>query len=386
MIKKMFFLVAVAALAAGGYFYFRKPEPVESFLTAVVTRRDIVQTVSATGTIEAVNTVDVGTQVSGTINKIFTDYNGIVKAGQVIATIDPILFEAEVAAAEADLAVAQAGVAEEEADLNDARRDYERKKTLFAKDFIAASEVDTALSTFEGARARVTSAKATVLQARAKLDKARANLNYTTITSPLDGVVVAKDVSEGQTVAASYSTPTLFTIAEDLTKMQVEAAVDEADIGYLREGMKAFFTVDSYPSDTFEGYVHQVRFQAETEENVVTYTVVVRVDNREMKLKPGMTANVTFEIASARQVLAVPNAALRFSPPGEDSGGDRLWIADGGAGRTLRALPVERGLSDGLFTAISGDVEEGQAVVTAVAGTAKATKTADSAPPRPGMF
>ncbi|QVL36333.1 efflux RND transporter periplasmic adaptor subunit [Aminirod propionatiphilus] len=384
MIKKLFFLVAVAALAAGGYFYFRKPEPALSFLTAEVTRRDIVQTVSATGTIEAVNTVDVGTQVSGTINKIFTDYNGIVKAGQVIATIDPILFEAEVAAAEADLAVAQAGVAEEEADLNDARRDYERKKTLFAKDFIAASEVDTAMSTFEGARARVTSAKATVLQARAKLDKARANLNYTTITSPLDGVVVAKDVSEGQTVAASYSTPTLFTIAEDLTKMQVEAAVDEADIGYLREGMKALFTVDSYPSDTFEGYVHQVRFQAETEENVVTYTVVVRVDNQEMKLKPGMTANVTFEIASARRVLAVPNAAFRFSPPGEAAGGDLLWIA--GEGGSLRALPVERGLSDGLFTAVSGDVEEGQTVVTAVTGTTKATKKADSAPPRPGMF
>lgn len=382
MIKKLFFLVTVVALAAGGYLHFSKPKSVESFLTASVTRRDIVQTISATGTIEAVNTVDVGTPVSGTINKIFIDYNDVVTQGQVIATIDPTLFEAEVMAGEADLASAKAGVSEKEADLGDARRDYGRKEALLAKDFIAASEVDRALSTLEGARARVTAAKATVLQARAKLDKARTNLNYTTITSPLDGVVVAKDVSEGQTVAASYSTPTLFTIAEDLTKMQVEAAVDEADIGYLEEGMKASFTVDSYPEDTFEGYVHQIRFQAKRQENVVTYIAIVRVDNEKMKLKPGMTANVAFEIASARQILAVPNGALRFTPPGGVSAqGNALWISD--EGQSLKALPVRRGLSDGLFTEIVGDVQEGQVVITAVTGTAK---TARDNAPRPGMF
>ena len=378
MIKKILIFLTLITLVGGGYLLMKKPEPEVTFITAPVTRGDILQTVSATGTIEAVNTVDVGTQVSGTINKIFVDYNSTVKAGEVIATIDPTLFRAEVARARADLASAEAGVVEAQADLNDANRTYKRNKTLFEKDFIAASELDSALTAVETSRARLQSAKASVQQAQASLDKAQANLDYTTIKAPLDGVVTVKDVSEGQTVAASYSTPTLFTIAEDLTQMQVEADVDEADIGYVRDGMKVNFTVDTYPEDTFKGYVHQIRLQSETVENVVTYTVVVRVENPEMKLKPGMTANISVEVASARDVLKVPAAAFRFSPPTpEDNGqahakkrfsGPVVWVRQTGGDRSMKPVTVEVGLTDGSFTEVRGDLQEGQQIITGATG------------------
>lgn len=378
MLKKILILLTLAALAGGGYLLMKQPEPEVTYMTSPVTRGDILQTVSATGTIEAVNTVDVGTQVSGTINKIFVDYNSPVKAGQVIATIDPTLFRAEVARAKADLASAKAGVTEAQAALNDANRTYKRNKTLFEKDFIAASELDSALTAVETSRARLQSARASVQQAQASLDKAQANLDYTTIKAPLDGVVTVKDVSEGQTVAASYSTPTLFTIAEDLTQMQVEADVDEADIGYVRDGMKVHFTVDTYPEDTFQGYVHQIRLQSETVENVVTYTVVVRVNNPDMKLKPGMTANINIEVASARNVLKVPASAFRFSPPTpEDNGqahakrrfsGPVVWVRQTGDDPPMQPVSVETGLTDGSFTEVSGDLREGQQIITGATG------------------
>ncbi len=378
MIKKILMLITLVALAGGGYLLLQKPETEVTFITAPVTRGDILQTVSATGTLEAVNTVDVGTQVSGTINKILVAYNSSVEEGQVIATIDPTLFKAEVAKAKADLASARSGVAEAQADLNDANRTYKRNRTLFEKDFIAASELDSALTAVETSRARLQSAKASVQQAQASLDKAQANLNYTTIKAPLDGVVTDKDVSEGQTVAASYSTPTLFTIAEDLTKMQVEADVDEADIGYVEDGMKVTFTVDTFPEDTFEGYVHQIRLQSETVENVVTYTVVVRVDNPDMKLKPGMTANINVEVASARNVLRVPAAAFRFTPPTPDDNGQAhakkrfsgpvVWVRQPEGKRSMQPVAVEVGLSDGAFTEVTGALREGQLVITGATG------------------
>lgn len=378
MVKKILILITLVALVAGSYLLFRKPESEVTFTTASVTRGDILQTVSATGTIQAVNTVDVGTQVSGTINSIRVDYNSFVKKGQVIATIDPTLFKAEVNKAKADLASAKAGVAESQADLNEANRDYKRKKTLFDKDFIAESELDTALTAVETSRARLQSARASVQQAQAGLDKAQANLNYTTIAAPLDGVVVGKDVSEGQTVAASYSTPTLFTIAEDLTQMQVEADVDEADIGYVKDGMKVTFSVDTYPEDTFLGYVYQIRLQPETVENVVTYTVVIRVDNPEMKLKPGMTANVNVEVASARDILKVPTAAFRFTPPtseekGKGNGRKRysgpvVWVLQKDDEHPMKAVPVTIGLTDGSFTEVSGDLQEEQEIITGATG------------------
>lgn len=391
MLKKILILSTIVVLFAGSYFLLKKPEPEVSFTTVPVTRGDIMQTVSATGTIQAVNTVDVGTQVSGTINRIFVDYNSPVEEGQVIATIDPTLFLAEVNRAKADLAAAKAGVAESQADLNEANRDHKRKKTLFEKDFIAESELDTALTTVETSRARLQSAKASVQQAQASLDKAQANLNYTTITAPLDGVVVGRDVSEGQTVAASYSTPTLFTIAEDLTKMQVEADVDEADIGYVKDGMKVTFSVDTYPEDTFQGYVHQVRLQPQTVENVVTYTVIIRVENPEMKLKPGMTANVDIEVASAKDVLKVPAAAFRFSPPAAHSEegqaharnrfpGPVIWLREEDGDRPMKPVPVQVGLTDNSFTEISGDVREGQPVITGMSG------QGGKKPQRRGMF
>lgn len=378
MLKKIAVLITLIALAGGTYMFLRKPESRVTFTTAPVTRGDILQTVSATGTIQAVNTVDVGTQVSGTINSIRVDYNSSVKKGQVIATIDPTLFQAEVNKARADLASAKAGVAESQADLNEASRDYKRKKTLFDKDFIAASELDTALTRVETSRARLQSAKASVQQAQAGLDKAQANLNYTTITAPLDGVIVGKDVSEGQTVAASYSTPTLFTIAEDLTQMQVEADVDEADIGYIKDGMKVTFSVDTFPEDLFQGYVYQIRLQPQTVENVVTYTVVIRVDNPEMKLKPGMTANVSVEVASARDILRVSTAAFRFTPPDDMANGQAharnrypgpvVWVLLKNDEQPMKAVPVTMGLTDGSFTEISGDLQEGQQIITGATG------------------
>ena len=366
--KKLLLLLLIVGAAGGGLYYAsRKPEPERSFITAVITRGDITQTVSATGSLQAVNTVEVGTQVSGTIRELFADYNSVVTKGQVIAVIDSTLFEAERDRAKADLDASRAAVAEARANVDDALRTYRRKVTLYERDFIAASEVDDAQRSVATTRARLASAQAAVAQAEATLRRAEANLGYTRIVAPVNGVVVGKNISAGQTVAASYQTPTLFTIAEDLTQMQVEAAVDEADIGYLGEGMKASFSVDAYPEELFKGYVHQIRLEPSSSEHVVTYTTIIRVGNPERKLKPGMTANVEIETATASDVLKVPAAALRFVPPEPAEEGKekaaktpQLWTKE------LRPIAVETGLSDGSHTEISGDVEEGMEVVTAV--------------------
>ncbi|QTX31863.1 efflux RND transporter periplasmic adaptor subunit [Aminithiophilus ramosus] len=394
--KKILVLLLLLGAAGGGFLHYRnRPEPAPRYLTAVVGRGDIVQTVSATGKLQAVNTVEVGTQVSGTISELYVDYNASVAKGQLLALIDSTLFEAERAKAAADVAAARASVAEAQANVDDARRTYERRKTLYEKDFIAAADVDSAETTVATTKARLLSARASVAQAEAALRRAETNLGYTRIVSPVDGIVVGKSISAGQTVAASYQTPTLFTIAEDLTKMQVEADVDEADIGYLAEGMSVAFSVDTYPESTFHGHVHQIRLEPSTTENVVTYSTIIHVDNPDMKLKPGMTANVEIEVATARDVLKVSAAALRFSPPepaegkkgqgggqgkgqgkgngnGTAQGGARLWTTD------LRPISVRTGLSDGSFIEVSGDIEEGLEVVTAVIG----QSNGDSARPR----
>lgn len=382
MKKLILLLLLFGGTGWGLYRYFNRPEAAPELLTTTVTRGDIVQTVSATGKIQAVNTVEVGTQVSGTIRELYADYNSTVTEGQIIATIDSTLFEAERDRALADLAAARASVAEAQANVDDAERTLKRRRSLFEKDFIAAADVDDAERAVATTEARLVSARASVAQAEAALRRAEANLGYTRIVSPVNGVVVGKNISAGQTVAASYQTPTLFTIAEDLTQMQVEADVDEADIGYLKEGLKVSFTVDAYPDDLFRGYVHQIRLEPSSSENVVTYRTVIRVDNPEMKLKPGMTANVEIEVATARNVLKVAAAALRFVPPDPETppagGGQgqgrkqngsatngqapptRLWTTD------LTPIPVTTGLSDGSYVEISGDVDEGLEVVTAV--------------------
>ncbi|MBL3593537.1 MAG: efflux RND transporter periplasmic adaptor subunit [Synergistaceae bacterium] len=378
MKKLILLLLLFSGTGWGLYHYFNRPEAAPQLLTTTVTRGDIVQTVTATGKIQAVNTVEVGTQVSGTIRELYADYNSTVTKGQVIATIESTLFEAERDRALADLAAARASVVEAQANVDDAERTLKRRRNLFEKDFIAAADVDDAERALATTRARLASARASVAQAEAALRRAEANLGYTRIVSPVNGVVVGKNISAGQTVAASYQTPTLFTIAEDLTQMQVEADVDEADIGYLKEGLKVSFTVDAYPDDLFRGYVHQIRLEPSSSENVVTYRTIIRVDNPEMKLKPGMTANVEIEVATAKNVLKVAAAALRFVPPvpqpsaqgggqGRKQGGaaangqgTRIWTTD------LRPIPVTTGLSDGSYVEISGNVDEGLEVVTAV--------------------
>ena len=377
MKKALALLLLLGIAGAGLYYYLNRAEPAPQYLTTLVSRGDIVQAVSATGKLQAVNTVEVGTQVSGTIRTLFVDYNAIVTRGQVLALIDSTLFEAERDRARADLAAARASVAEARATVDDARRTYERRRTLYERDFIAAAEVDDARLSMTTTEARLLSARASVAQAEASLRRAETNLGYTRIVSPIDGIVVGKSISAGQTVAASYQTPTLFTLAEDLTKMQVEADVDEADIGYLAEGMRASFSVDTYPEETFHGHVHQIRLEPSTAENVVTYATIIYVDNPEMKLKPGMTANVEIEVATARDVLKVAAAALRFVPPdpapakegkgkrngtgnGPGRNAPRLWTKE------LLPIPVTTGLSDGSFIEVSGDIEEGLEVVTAL--------------------
>lgn len=401
-------VVLIAALAGGAWAWKVKfaEKPVQ-YTTEEVSRGDITRVVSATGTIQAVNTVTVGSQVSGTIRMILVDYNSPVKKGQLLAEIDPALFLAQARQAEAEVAQSRASLAEAEASLREAEREYERQKKLFASDFVAKSALESAETAVETARSRVESARAGVRSSAATLNQRLTNLGYTKILSPVNGVVTGKKVSEGQTVAASLSAPELFTIAEDLSKMQVEAAVDEADIGYVQEGMNVTFTVDTYPEDTFSGKVRQVRLSPSTTENVVTYTVIISAANPDLRLKPGMTANVSIETASVKDVLRVPNAALRFRPPaprtqaetaarvtpppppdGGTAGGEgtlksssrltgkaavsgpSVWVLETkkGSSPSLRRVPVTVGLTDGSWTEVSGDLSEGEAVVTGTLG------------------
>jgi HlyD family secretion protein len=356
-----------------------------AYTTATVTRASLKSTVSATGALQAVRTVQVGTQVSGQIAQIYADFNDHVKQGQLLARIDPTLQQQAVEDAQAQLERAQA-------QLDQAQDDYARNKQLFDARVITASEFETTQSNFSVQQA-------TVKSARIALDRARQNLSYTSIYSPIDGVIVERNVDVGQTVAASLSAPQLFLIANDLDRMQILASVDESDIGQIKDGQPVQFTVQSYPSEKFQGEVQQVRLQSTTTDNVVNYTAVVSVKNVGGKLLPGMTATVEFLTASASNVLTVPNAALRIRPtpemlakagiqtpakrdsmasgraPRNANGGMRsnralLWTL--GADNTLHAIRVQTGLNDGQRTEVSGEgITDGMSVITGLpAGTA----------------
>ncbi len=306
-------VVVAALLAVGIFLYIRKPAET-TFKTARVERGDIVSTVSATGNLAAVVTVQVGTQVSGTIAKLFVDFNSPVKKGQTIAQIDPALFNAQVEQSRGNYINAKANLEKAKADLIDAKRTLERNRQLVKEGIIAQSDFDTADTKNAEAVAAVKAAEGGVAQTRGAYSQAQTNLKYSTIKSPVDGIVVSRNVDVGQTVAASFQTPTLFTIAQDLTKMEIDTSVDEADISRVKEGQPVTFTVDSYPDIRFKGKVSQIRNAPVVTQNVVTYVVVVSVDNRELKLKPGMTANVNIETARKENVLKIPAAALRFKP------------------------------------------------------------------------
>jgi HlyD family secretion protein len=315
--KILVLIVLLAVLGGGAYLLLNKKANGVQFKTVKVTRGNLQATVTATGTVNAVTNVLVGTQVSGTIKEIFVDFNSPVKKGQPLAQIDPALPEARVAQARANLQAAQANVEKAQATLTDADRTLERNRTLFAKNYIARSDLDSADTARASAQAQLTVAKAQVEQQKATLNQEETNLNYTRILSPVNGIVISRNVDIGQTVAASFQTPTLFSIAEDLTRMQIDTNIDEADIGRIRVGQDVQFTVDAYPDTSFQGRVAEVRNAPTTVQNVVTYNVIVKVANPELKLKPGMTANVSIVTAREENVLTLPNAALRFKwqPP-----------------------------------------------------------------------
>ncbi len=345
-------LIAVIAwLTSGG----KQEEKVE-FQTAKVVRQNISTSITATGTIEPVTSVTVGTQVSGIVSKLYVDYNSVVKKGQVIAELDKTNLISELNTSRANLASAQSTLNYEESN-------FTRYKTLFDKGLVSADEYENAKLSYEKARQQVATSRESV-------QKAQTNLGYATITSPIDGVVLSKAVEEGQTVAASFNTPELFTIAKDLTDMRVIADIDEADIGGVKEGQRVTFTVDAYPDDRFEGQVTQVRQQATTESNVVTYEVVISAPNNDLKLKPGLTANVTIYTLEKNDVLAAPAKALRFIPNEalltekqkiEDvEAPQKIWTLEGD---TFKAHAVQTGTTNGMLTEILGGISEGTEVL-----------------------
>ncbi len=334
--------------------------PEFTYTTQEVRRMDITTSVTATGTIEPVTKVDVGTQVSGIVSRLYVDYNSTVKAGQVIAELDRTNLMSELASARAMQKSAQSDLAYQQ--LN-----YDRIKTLYEKGLVSTNDYDKAKLSYE-------QAKEAMVQRVENVKKAETNLGYATITSPIDGIVIKKEVEQGQTVASSFNTPTLFTIAQDLTQMRVVANVDEADIGEVKEGQRVTFTVDAFPNDVFEGKVAQVRLEPTTTSNVVTYEVVITASNDDLKLKPGLTANVTIYTLELKDAIAVPSKALRFHPSeamlneGETivdnpAQGAKVWVKEG---PELKAYIVETGTTNGMLTEVKSGVNEGMTVITDV--------------------
>ena len=317
-IKKLIILAIIAAAGYYGYlFFFHKEPTVYGLTTSPITRGNITSTVTATGELNALNVVTVGTQVSGTIKELFVDFNSVVTKGQILAQIDQSNAQQTLRQQEATLAGYEAAMQSAQASLKDEERQLARNRELFQRKLIARSTVDTSETNVAMKRASLNEARARVVNGRAAVEKAKTDLSYTRITSPVDGIIIDRQVDVGQTVAASYQTPTLFKVARDLTRMQIETKVDEADIGAVKEGQNVTFRVDAFPEDTFNGKVVQVRIAPTKSDSVVTYTVIIHVDNSEFKLKPGMTANVSIETAKAENVLCIPVAALRFTPPEE---------------------------------------------------------------------
>lgn len=348
-------VIAVAAwLLSGG-----KKEEQINFKQEKVATHTLQNSITATGTIEAVTSVTVGTQVSGIVNKLYVDYNSVVKKGQVIAELDKTNLISELNTAKANLASTESNLSYQSANMK-------RYQTLYKKGLVSADEYENALLAYRQAKEQVATS-------RENVQKAQTNLGYATITSPIDGTVISKSVEEGQTVAASFNTPELFTIAKDLKNMQVIANVDEADIGGVAVGNRVNFTVDAYPDDTFQGVVKQVRLEATTTNNVVTYEVVISAPNADLKLKPGLTANVTIFTKEQANILSVANKALRFTPTKETVGKDmkivdckgknKVWTLNG---NTLTAHSVNIGQSDAMHTQIISGIKAGQSVITEI--------------------
>lgn len=405
--RKAIWIVGVLAvgLAVWGYVFFNGERKVPvRYRTAPLERNTVVSAVAATGTINPVVSVQVGSQVSGMILSLHADFNSIVKAGDVVARIDPSPFKARRDQAAANLEISKASATKARTALAQEKREWDRLKSLLGQNFVSQNEVDVAATEYQGAQAQLEVADAQVKQAEATLNSADLDLKYTVIRSPVNGIVIARNVEVGQTVAASFATPNLFLIALDLTQMQVDTNVSESDIGGVAEGKEATFTVDAYPGERFHGQVRQVRNAPISIQNVVTYNVVIGVDNKDLRLKPGMTANVSIVVAKKDDVLTVPNAAIRFTPPkaergagkpaGGESGAPSARLA-GGKGRgpaekkvwrigtsgDPEPAPIQPGISDGNVTEVAaGDFKEGDQVIIGIE-TPRGAKRPEALPP-----
>jgi HlyD family secretion protein len=440
--RRLLWVLAVPVVLVGGFFLLRGRAEATRYSTGAVDRGDVVEVVGATGTLEAVTTVQVGSQVSGTIQSLHADFNSTVKKGQIIARLDPSILQARLGQAEANLLSARANVDRARATVQDARQKYERARELAAQKLIAETDLETAKANHDGAVAQVKANEAAESQALASVNQAKVDLSHTIIDAPIDGVVISRSVDVGQTVAASFQAPVLFVIANDLARMRVNAAVDEADVGRVREGQDVAFHVDAFPEREFKGTVEQVRLNPTTVSNVVSYNTIVAVDNKDLLLRPGMTATVSIVVRKAENALRVPAAALRFRPegyqnpartasgsgrpgggpgmrsgnqgagsgprgggtamaaerrPGGGPGGspDGGWGGPGGGrgrGRPTtvfvpdetgqpKAVEVRTGVSDGQFVEVREGLSEGAAVIT---GTEIPGARGSGSAPRPG--
>ena len=361
---KKIIIALVVIMALTTLFVFKKQNDKVEYLSEPIQKRTITQIVEATGTIEPINTVSIGSQVSGRIDEIFVDYNSYVEKGQQLAQIDTSLFSAQLQQAEANINNAKATLARNQALLDYDTKTYHRYKNLYDRNLVSKNDLDSAESAYKSDLAQVASAKAQIMQAQANYATASANMGYTKIISPVKGIVISKEVEVGQTVAASFQTPTLFTVAEDLTKMRIETSVSEADIGKVKEGQDVEYTLDGYPDSIFKGKVTQVRLSPVTESNVVTYTVIIEVENNEGKLMPGMTANVSIITGKKENILTVPNVALKFTTADNKTRYDKkgIWIEK--KGKPFR-INIETGVSDDTYSEIiSEEIKEGDIVYT----------------------
>ena len=361
--KKRYIAIGVISLIAIIFLIFILKKTTVKYITKPIKKDSIVEYVEASGTIKPINTIAVGTQVSGTVAKIYVDYNSIVKQGDLLAELDPSLFQANVDQSSAKLRNAKAAYSKASSTLTYKKNNYQRYKHLYEKNYVSKDDVELALSNYLQAKAEVDAAKAEVSAAQASLDNNMTNLRYSKITSPVDGTVISRAVDVGQTVAASFNTPTLFEVAKDLTKMQIETSVSEADIGKIEVGQKAKYTLDGYQDRIFEGEVTQVRLASTTTNNVVTYTVIVSVDNTEGLVIPGMTANVSIITDEVKDALCVDNKALKFTPEDNTQKYEQqgIWIQTKSG---LKRYNVELGVSDENKTQIiSNEIKEGDKVV-----------------------
>ena len=363
--KYIYSSAAIIALIIIGGIGFSGAKQVK-YKTKAIERCTITEVVEASGTINPVNTVSVGSTVSGLIKEIYVDYNDVVKKGQILAQIDPANFEATVQQNQAQINNARANLAKLQAIANYDQKQYVRYKNLYSKNFVAKSELDEKLSTYQSDLAQINAAKAQISQYQATLKTALTNLGYTKIIAPVDGTVISREIDLGSPVAASFQAPELFTIAQDLTKMQIEVSVSEADIGRVEEGQDVTYTLDGYPDSTFTGKVTQVRLSPTTESNVVTYTVIVDVNNEDLKLKPGMTANVSIITDKSENVLCIPNMALKFTPDinGPKYKNQGIWILEKGKPKRVE---IETGAyNDSSTEIISDKIQEGTDVIISI--------------------